>query len=410
MEGMNELIRWMIDQSVTIYSSNPTIFRHLLDSLNNQDELPQLRLINLDGESLSRMEVERYKTLFPDNCILVNRFGSGETGTVRVFFMDKQTRIVGDLVPTGYAIDDTEILIVNEDGEVVMTNEVGEISVRGRYLTPGYWQRPDLTEAQFSPNQFGEETRTYYTGDIGRIHRDGCLEHLGRKDFQVKIRGFKVEVSEVEAALLAIESIKEAVVTGRNYRVNEKRLVAYIVPTGNPLLSIGAIRRVLLEKLPDYMIPSSFVILDALPLTATGKVNRKTLPDPGTSRPELDSPYVAPKTPVEKELSKIWSEVLSVDQVGVEDSFFDLGGDSLSATRVVSHVMRTFQLDLPLRSLFQSPTVAEMANVIAKYQGVKLGEADIAEILTELESLSDGEVQQLLADPGMTKKSCAIPQ
>jgi acyl carrier protein len=274
---------------------------------------------------------------------------------------------------------------------------VGEIGVRSGYLSLGYWRRPDTTEAKFLPDPDGGDRRICRTGDLGRMSPDGCLEHLGRKDFQVKIRGLRVEVTEVERALRAVDSVREAVVLAREDHSGDKHLVAYIVPAPNASLSISDIRSDVENKVPSHMVPSRFILLDALPLTATGKVDRRALPDPGKSRPNLDTPFVASRTPVEKELSQIWAEVLSLEQIGVHDSFIELGGHSLLATQIVSRALDKFRVEVSLQSLFESPTVGDMATVITRNQTKKAGEAELARMLDELEALSDEEAKQLLA-------------
>jgi hypothetical protein len=185
-----------------------------------------------------------------------------------------------------------------------------------------------------------ERFESQLTGDLGRMSPDGCLERLGRKDFQVKIRGLRVEVAEVERALREMSAIKEAAVVTREDKSGDKHLVAYVVAAGNVALSISDIRSFVEKTLPSHMVPSRFVMLDALPLTPNGKVDRRALSDPGKSRPDLGTPFVAAGTPVEKELSQIWAEVLSLEQVGIHDSFLELGGHSLLATEVISRGAR----------------------------------------------------------------------
>jgi acyl carrier protein len=314
--------------------------------------------------------------------------------------MSKESRLSGNTVPVGYALEDREILLLDDTGKQVGFNETGEIAVRSRYLSPGYWRRPDLTAAKFRPDPDGGDKSIYLTGDLGYIMPDGCLEHIGRKDFQAKMRGHTVDLSEVEAAILARENIKAAVViaTQNQSQREESHLVAYIVANTASAPGTTLLRRALSDKLPDYMIPSRFILLESLPLTPNGKVDRRALPDPGKSRPELETLFVAPRTSLEKELAQIWAEVLSLDAIGIHDNFFDLGGHSLAATRVVSQVIKQFRLELPLQSLFQSPTVGEMAVVITENQTKKLDETDMHRILAELESLSDEEAKERLAE------------
>ena len=244
--------------------------------------------------------------------------------------------------------------MLDEHGKTVGVNEIGEIAIRSPYLAVGYSQLPDLTRAKFLSDPEDSDQRTYLTGDLGRMLPDGCRSTSGAKIFRVKARGFTIDVSETEAALIALDVVKDAVVVAREDAEGDRRLVAYIVPSaGRPTVSL--LRRALAEKLPQYMIPSAVVLLDNMPLTATGKIDRRTLPDPRTARPELDRPFVAPSTPIEVQLAQIWSEVLGLDHVGVDDNLFDLGGHSLTAARVVTRAIKHFQLALPLAALFRHP-------------------------------------------------------
>jgi amino acid adenylation domain-containing protein len=398
-EGLTSLVPWLIDEQVTIYSSVATVYRHFVDSLSDT-MIPSLRIIYLGGEQILKADFERYTKHFDNACIFVNRIGMSETGTISYYFADKTTSIPGDTVPTGYPAEDTELLLLDENGREVGLNEVGEIAVRSRYLSPGYWRSADLTNAKFLPDPTGGDARTYLTGDLGRMALDGCVINVGRKDFRTKVRGYKVEVTEVERALLGHSKIKEAVVVARQDRSGNTRLVGYCVPTKRPAPTISELRLFLKETLPDYMVPSAMVIMDAMPLAPSGKIDRKALPDPSGCRPELGSPYIAPRTIVEQDLAEIWAAVLSLDRVGIHDNFFDLGGHSLAATRIVSQVIKKFRLEIPLQSLFQSPTIAEMTAVIAESRAKKLGKTDLRRILTELESLSDEDAKKLLADQG----------
>jgi acyl-coenzyme A synthetase/AMP-(fatty) acid ligase len=225
----------------------------------------------------------------------------------RKFFIDQGTSIMGSIVPVGYAVEDNEVLLLDEAGHDVGFNRVGEIAVRSRYIAPGYWCRPDLTDTTFLPDPAGGDARIYRTGDLGLMLSDGCSLHLGRKDFQVKIRGHRVEVAEVETALLDRGDIKEAVVVAREDRPGDQRLVAYLVPAGHLGPTVGELRGFLRAKVPDYMIPTAFVVIDALPMTLTGKVDRRALPAPGRARPGLASPFAAPYTPTERRLARIWA-------------------------------------------------------------------------------------------------------
>jgi acyl carrier protein len=225
---------------------------------------------------------------------------------------------------------------------------------------------------------------------------DGCLYHLGRKDSQVKTRGFRVEVSEIETALMNLDTVKEAVVLAQEDGVGNTRLAAYVVPSA-PSPTVSALRRALAGQLPHYMIPSAFVLLDAMPLTPNGKIDRRALPDRRNVRPELETPFVSPRTPVETQLAQIWAQVLGLDPVGVHDNFFDLGGHSLSAAQVIARVIKHFQVELSPVLLFQTPTVSEMALVILESQANKLDESQLDRILSDLEALSEEDARRILA-------------
>ena len=395
-EGLAGLGNWLIQEKISVYSSVPSVFRHFVNSLRGDETFPELRLIRFTGEPVHRSDVELYRKHFSADCILVNRLSSSEVPTFRQYLVNHSTGIAENLVPVGYATEDKEVFLLGEDGKEVGSNEIGEITVKSRHLSPGYWRNPDLTRAEFSPAPDEEEKRVFRTGDLGRVSPDGCLVYVGRKDFQVKIRGHRVELAEIERALLSLGKFREVVVLSSEDHPGERRLVAYLVPVSQPAMTVSALRASLSEKLPEYMIPSGFVLMDSLPLTANGKIDRRTLPDPGNSRPELEMPFVAPRTPIETELAKIWSEVLSLRKVGVCDNFFDLGGHSLGATQVIFQVIRKFQVELPLQSLFAAPTVAQMAAIVIEHQGKKLGEAEMEAILTKLESLTDEEARRLL--------------
>jgi amino acid adenylation domain-containing protein len=405
-DGLAHLADWLVQEEITVCRFGPRVFRHFVSTLTDKEDFPKLRVIILAGEQVCRSDVELYQKHFSSDCLLLNTLGTREVGPYRVYVIGKETRIVGEVAPVGYAMPDKEVLLFDDNGQKVGFNQVGEIAVKSRYLSLGYWRRPDLTEAKFLPDPDGGDRRIYLTGDLGRISPDGCLEHLGRKDFQVKIRGLRVDISEAEKALVAHPGVKEAIVTARNDQSGDARLVAYFVPSSLLAPTVSSLRNFLRAKLPDYMIPSTFVKLDKIPLTATGsgKVDRRALPEPGNKRPDLESPFVGPRTAVENELSLIWNAVLSLDGVGIHDSFLDLGGHSLLANQIISEVIKTFQVELPVRCLFEAPTVAEMAIIITQNQAKKAGREELSRMLTELKALSDEEAQRLLAQEMPEKK------
>ncbi len=365
-EGLADLPGWLIEQQVTIYRSSVTAFRHFINALTGREEFPRIRLVYLAGESVYKSDVELYKKHFSPDCILVNGLGCSESFTFRWYFIDKETPIINSNVPAGYEIDGMETRLIDEAGKEVGPDEIGEIAVKSRYLSPGYWQRPDLTQAAFFPDPSGGGERTYRTGDLGRMLSDGCLVHLGRKDFQVKIRGYRVEIGEIEMTLLEHGKVREAAVVARDDKFGGKRLVAYVVPHQEQAFTVSELHRFLQEKLPEYMLPSAFVMLDALPLTPSRKVDRRALPEPEPVRPELENPFVAPRTVLEEGLAALWAKILGLERVGIHDDFFDLGGQSLLAIRLFLEIEKELGRRLPVVTLFQGPTIAQLADVLQR--------------------------------------------
>jgi acyl carrier protein len=284
------------------------------------------------------------------------------------------------LPPLGQPIANTRIHILDEDGRPVAIGEPGEIYVGGACLARGYLNRPELTAGRFVPDPFGDEPagRLYRTGDLARYLPDGNIEFLGRMDHQVKVRGFRIELGEIEAALDQHPDIRQAAVTAREDSAGDRRLVAYVVPSGDAAPDAHALRDFLKARLPEYMLPTAFVTLDTLPLTPNGKIDAKALPPPLDERPPLAQPYLAPGDPAERGLAAIWSDVLGIRPIGVEDDFFDLGGDSLKATRVLARVEGEFGVRFPHPWLFEGPTVARMAERLRAARAEALPDKPIA--------------------------------
>ena len=365
-DSLADLGNWLLKEDISVFTCVATVFRHSFASLKRNKKFPNMRIVHIGGEPLFKSDVDLYKKHFSDKCILVNRYSISETQAVSYYFINKQTEIKDERVPAGYPLEGNEILLLNEDGTTAGVNEVGEIAVRSPYLAFGYWRQPELTRAKFLPDPEGGNSRIYLTGDLGFRQPDGCLVCVGRKDFQVKIRGHRVEVPEVEMAFLTVPAVKQAVVVPWQDHGNARRLAAYVVFQPRQALTIGQLRRALKEKLPHYMLPASIIPLETLPLTTSGKVDRRALPVPEGTRPRLDIPATIPRNRIELAVGKIWTGVLKLDTVGIHDNFFDLGGDSLIASRLIAKVRQTFQVSFSLKDFFATPTVAGVAERIKK--------------------------------------------
>ena len=359
--SLHQLGGWLRDNEITVMFAVATLFRHFAATLKGEGHFPKLRLIQIGSETVYRQDAELFQKHFDSGCTLIANLGGTEISPVRQFPITKNTVLTGGTVPAGYEVEGTKVFLWNESGEEVPPGEVGEIVVSSQQVALGYWRQPELTELVFVSDS---ERHYYKTGDLGRLLPDGCLLHLGRKDFQIKIRGYRVETSEVEGALLSLESVREAVVTAQadvDGGVSDRFLVAYLTavdsenkPTAKEL------KEAMAARLPDYAIPAYFVWLESLPLTATGKIDRRSLPKPEILLiSELD--IVPARNATEEKLVQIWSEVLKLPAVGVENNFFDLGGNSLHASRVLVHVSEKFNRELSLKTIFTAPTIAEFA-------------------------------------------------
>jgi acyl carrier protein len=277
----------------------------------------------------------------------------------------------------------------------------GELLIAGVGLARGYWGRPDLTAEKFIPDLFdGSGGRLYRTGDLGRYSPAGCIEFAGRIDHQIKIRGYRIEPAEIEGVLMQAPSIRECIVIARGDESSEKRLVAYLVVEEGFSGTILELRQFLRQRLPAYLVPSSFVVLDSLPLSPNGKVDRNALPAPGEQDVELGGVYVAPGTPIEQDVAGILREALGVKDVGIYDDFFALGGHSLLATRVINRVNSAFQVELPIRALFDTPTVSGIVAAIIESQVERSEDEVLSQMLAELETLSDDEVDAAFNNNG----------
>ncbi|HEU5378335.1 MAG TPA: amino acid adenylation domain-containing protein [Ktedonobacteraceae bacterium] len=329
--------------------------------------LASLRQVLFGGEAVDARLVQALLQAGPPQQ-LVHVYGPTETTTFASWYPVNQFNEPAASIPIGAPLSNTQLYVLNEWLQPQPQEVVGELYIGGSGLARGYLNQPERTAEKFVPHPWSPlpGARLYKTGDLVRVRGDGALEFLGRVDHQVKLRGYRIELGEIEAVLNQHPAVQEAVVILREDTPGDKRLLAYFVVVQRMVLNPSDLQDFLLEKLPDYMIPTAWIPMGKLPLTPNGKIDRRALPDPDPSRPELESLYHAPSTSIEKALVAIWTEVLKLDQVGIHDNFFKLGGHSLLATQVITRIRTTFQIQLPLRALFETPTVAELSRVIER--------------------------------------------
>lgn len=362
--SMSDIWDWLAREHVTVCMIAAPLFRSLCAVPGKRSRLVDLRLIRLRSDTALVSDVNLFKENFPGQCVLANGLASSETGMLSEFYIGHDTVLDGDSVPVGYAAPDKELRVVDDDGHPLDHDLVGELVVRSRFLSPGYWRDPKLTNEKFKTDPDDPTMRLYYTGDLALLRRDGCLIHKGRKDFRVKIRGYGVDIVEVEKILHAHTDVSQAVVVARPDKAGEMRLVAYLTSRSQAGPSVSELRAVMRGKLSDYMIPSAFKRLDKLPLTSNGKIDRAALPEPDEMRPQLNVAYVEPRDELEQELCRIWVKILALDVVGIHDNFFDLGGQSLAAIRMISEVEQRLGKKFSVATLLQAPTVAQLASAL----------------------------------------------
>jgi amino acid adenylation domain-containing protein len=354
-------------QAITVCCLTPAVFNNLA----REEPLlfRPLRAVMLAGEALDPHWVR--VALDEGRQQIFNAYGPTEATVYATLHPIKEVPEGATSIPIGRPLPNVQAYVLDRHLRPVPRGVAGELYLGGEGLAPGYWRRPELTNERFIPNPFSQEpgARLYRTGDLVRYLPGGALDFLGRIDHQVKVRGFRIELGEIEAVLGNHPAVKQAVAVARVLEPGDKQLVAYVVPQASPPPSITELREYLARKLPAYMVPAFFVMLDALPLNPNGKVDRRALPNPDGTRPELAQEFVAPRTPTEQALADIWKESLSLDRIGLHDDFFALGGHSLRALQVMSRIRQHFQADLPLRSFFSRPTLAGLADLLSHSQG-----------------------------------------
>jgi amino acid adenylation domain len=376
--GVDQLAELLARERITICQCVPSVFRHFLAGLSPDDRFPDLRIWELGGEPVFPRDVELFRRHFPEAARLANRLALTEASVAAQYIMGRDTPIAGTAIPVGRPADGVEISLLDDHGREVADGEVGEIVLRSPYLSPGYWNRAELTERAFRPDPERPGQRMYHTGDLGRLRPDGLLEYFARKDFRVKIRGYTVEVAEIEAALLELPGVEQVVVAAREDRRGDQRLVAYLVSSSEPPPAPAELRSCLSARLPDYMLPAAFVLLGRLPVTSTGKVDRRALPDPEDDGSGPVEGYIAPRTPLEARMAGIWAEVFGLERIGIQDDFLALGGHSLLAGQIVARIRRSFGRELSPGVLFEAGTVAGLCQQLGAAESVPVakGTAD----------------------------------
>lgn len=360
--GVEALIDWIEARRITVYDSVPTLFRRVARAVKDPARLASIRLVRLGGETIRPSDVRLVREILPGASVQIF-LGSSEASMISQNVITPGDPIPEGLMPLGRPVDGIEVMFVDEDGAEVERGQPGRMIVRGRPVSPGYWRDPEATAAGFRTDPLDSSIRTYRMPDIGRWRPDGMLEHLGRTEEFAKVRGTRVSPAVSESALADLPGVRDAAVVARADEDGEERLVAYVVLQPGHSVTPGGLRQALRGKIPEAMIPGAFVVMNALPLTANGKVDRKSLPPP---RPVSRPPYRQPRDAIEWAVAREWEELLGVERVGLDDRFRDLGGTSLDGVQLLLRLEQIMSRRLPDSIMADHDRLEDLAAAVAR--------------------------------------------
>jgi amino acid adenylation domain-containing protein len=389
------LIEWLDREEINLVHCVPSLFRALINGGPRPEQLKALRHIVMAGEAVLPADVARWTQIFGERVALVNLYGTSETTLAKFYYFIKEADKDRPSIPVGKPMPGARALVLDEKGRICPPGTVGEIYIRTPYRSLGYINQPELTSEVFVKNPLNDDAQdiVYRTGDLGRILEDGNFEFIGRKDQQVKVRGMRVELGEIESLLREHGGVRDVAVIDREGTDGTKYLCAYVVGES---LDIDELRALAASRLPDYMVPSAFVMMEKLPRTLIGKIDRKTLPTLAQANEARE--FIEPRTGVEEVIAGIWAEVLGLKRVSIDDNFFQLGGHSLLATQVISRIREALQVDVPLSALFEGTTVEKLARLVVAHEA-KPGQAErVALILKRIEKMSAADTTRMLQE------------
>jgi amino acid adenylation domain-containing protein len=365
----DRLANFFVDNNIKNAYIPPALLMDLVELFESRKLPFPLKRMLVGVEPIKQGILQRYRDLSA-HVHIINGYGPTESTVCATFYNFRSATRMDRRTPIGTAVPGYSVYLVDQNIQLVPTGVIGEIVIGGCGLAQGYLNRPEMTKQKFIPNPFSDDphSRLYKTGDMARMLTDGNIEYVSRRDNQVKLRGFRIEPGEIEAAIVQHHDVAQAVVMLREDQPDNTRLVAYAVSDGDKQPTAEALKDFLKSRLPDYMIPSAVVFLDTFPLTPNGKVDRRALPKPGLAECYPAEHYAAPCTETQKELALMWADILGISRIGIHDNFFDMGGHSLLAIRLVQRVEKALGVSMPVTVLFKAPTIAEMALQIADHK------------------------------------------
>lgn len=363
--GFTPFATWLETEQITLLIPPIALIRQWCHTLAAPLQLPHLRAMEFIGALVTKQDLIDVRAKLVGTYTLTLLYGSTEALNVTAYRVADVHALPDDPLPGGYVVPDKQVLILDESGRSVAPGQSGEIVIQSRYIAPGYWQRAELTRTKFSTCAEDPTQQAYFTSDLGYQDARGCLYITGRKDAMVKLRGYAVDLTEVEQTLAALPAVQQAVVkVDDNGQQTEATLIAYVVLDASTTVTGYDLRQQLAQRLPEYMLPARFIQLATLPLTPNGKIDRQALVAPAPTRPRLDTPYVAPRTTTERQLAAIWCSLLNLEGIGIHDHFFALGGHSLLAMRLLAWIEQEFGKKFPIHRFLFVPTIAQLADLL----------------------------------------------
>jgi sugar O-acyltransferase (sialic acid O-acetyltransferase NeuD family) len=363
-QGFTGMAKWLVQEKVTTFQWIPSAFRQFLRTVPDDFVFQDIRIVVMASEPLTVREVELFRRHFPIGSHLVNQVGTSESYNYRLYPVDHNIPIESVNVAGGYSVsEDRQVMILDDERRELSPGFVGEIGIRSEYMSAGYWGDEALTKSKFV--QIGDDRKpVYLTGDLGKIEPDGCLIHLGRKDFQVKIRGYRVELAEVEHVLSAALGVADSAAWVVKNRLGEDQLVGYVVLKDPGQFNQLEVEKYLESRLPDYMVPRRYVIMDSFPTLPTGKVNRKELPNPLAQTMSTHKTMGLEATPVEQEMISLFSELLQLDELDPQTDFLKAGGDSLLTAILIERIHQRFDVEIRIDQFVELPTATHLADLV----------------------------------------------
>lgn len=372
-KGVTGLARWTNDAAISVMVAASSLFRNFARTLDPDATFPGVRLLRLGSEPSTAGDLDLFRRLFPESCTFFHTYSSSETGNITQLHLNCTSQMPEGRLPVGRVATDMEIRLLDDQGREVPPGDVGTISVRSRYLSPGYWRNEALTRERFSEAHGPGDIREFHSGDTGRFLDDGMLLLTGRRDSMVKVRGFRIELSEIENALSALAPVERAAICLRARAAGEPEIAAFVVPRPGHACTGAILRTALRRVLPEHMVPSSFALVDTLPITPHGKVDRQALAL--LAAPESQPTEIEPaRTPTEELLADAWTNAMGRSPIGRNANFFDLGGDSLVAAIVSARIHAAYGVELHLRAFADHPTLADLAETIDGLRSTSSGD------------------------------------